>query len=61
MRGLVASYGQKQSGDLVALVDSENLIEIAVVNGSAAQVTGAQVGDVIEVKISEVNLKSKVE
>lgn len=47
--GLVASYGHKQPGDLVALVDSENHIEIAVVNGSAAQVTGARVGDVVEV------------
>jgi len=49
VRGLVASYGQAQPGELVALVDSENFIEIAVVNGSAAQVTGAQVGDVVEV------------
>jgi S-adenosylmethionine hydrolase len=56
VHGLVASYGHKQSGDLVALVDSENLIEIASVNGNAAQVLGAIVGDVIDVII-----KSKVE
>jgi len=49
VRGLAASYGHRQPGELVALVDSENFVEIAVVNGSAAQVTGAQVGDVIEV------------
>ena len=55
VRGLVASYGHKQSGDLVALVDSENFIEIASVNGNAAQVLGAIVGDVIDVII-----KSKV-
>ncbi len=48
-RGLAASYGHKQPGDLLALVDSENYIEIAIVNGSAAQVTGARVGDVVEV------------
>jgi len=47
--GLVASYGQAQPGQLVALVDSENFIEIAVVNGSAARATGAQVGDEVEV------------
>ena len=49
VRGLVDSYGNAQPGELVALVDSENYIEIAIVNGSAAQVTGAQVGDVVEV------------
>lgn len=48
-RGLVQSYGHRQPGDLVALVDSEGFIEIAVVNGSAAQVLGARVGDVVEV------------
>jgi S-adenosyl-L-methionine hydrolase (adenosine-forming) len=51
-RGLVVSYGHAQPGELVALVDSENFVEIAVVNGSAAQVTGAQVGDVVEVVIN---------
>jgi S-adenosylmethionine hydrolase len=54
VRGLVASYGQAQPGELIALVDSENLIEIAIVNGSAARVTGAQVGDVVEVVTTSV-------
>lgn len=49
VRGLSPSYGHRLPGELVALVDSENFIEIAVVNGSAAQVLGAQVGDVVEV------------
>jgi S-adenosyl-L-methionine hydrolase (adenosine-forming) len=49
VHGLVTSYGHKQSGELVALVDSENFIELAVVNGSAAQVIGAQVGDEVDV------------
>jgi S-adenosyl-L-methionine hydrolase (adenosine-forming) len=49
VRGLAESYGHKQPGELIALVDSENFVEIAVVNGSAAQVTGAQVGDMVEV------------
>jgi hypothetical protein len=49
VRGLVKSYGHNQSGELVALVDSEDFIEIAVVNGSAARELGAQVGDVVEV------------
>lgn len=49
IRGLVASYGHRQPGDLVALVDSENYVEIAVVNGSAAHLLAARVGDVVEV------------
>jgi S-adenosylmethionine hydrolase len=49
IHGLAGSYGQGQPGLLVALVDSENYVEIAVVNGSAARVTGAQVGEVVEV------------
>ncbi|MGA2111093.1 MAG: SAM-dependent chlorinase/fluorinase [Anaerolineales bacterium] len=49
VRGLADSYGQRKPGDLIALVDSENNIEIAVVNGSAAQLLGAQVGDPVDV------------
>ncbi len=47
--GISESYGQKQPGDLIALVDSEDYLEIAVVNGSAAERLGAQVGDTVEV------------
>ena len=49
VHGLVASYGHKSLGDLVALVDSEKYIEIAIINGSAAKTLGAQVGDIVEV------------
>jgi S-adenosylmethionine hydrolase len=49
IRGLVESYGQAGPGELVALLDSENHVEIAVVNGSAARLTGAQVGDMVDV------------
>jgi S-adenosylmethionine hydrolase len=47
--GVTESYGHKQSGELVALVDSEDYLEIAIVNGSAAQQLGAKVGDAVEV------------
>ncbi len=47
--GLVYSYGHRPQGELVALVDSENFIEIGAVNGSAAQVTGAKIGNKVEV------------
>lgn len=47
--GIVDSYGHREAGELVALVDSEYYIEIAVVNGSAAWKIGARVGDEVEV------------
>jgi S-adenosylmethionine hydrolase len=49
IHGLVDSYGHQKSGELVALLDSENYVEIAVVNGNAALVLGTHVGDVVEV------------
>jgi len=49
VHGLTAAYGQKQTGELIALVDSENYIEIALVNGSAAKALGALTGEAIEV------------
>ncbi|MGD0610163.1 MAG: SAM-dependent chlorinase/fluorinase [Anaerolineales bacterium] len=49
IRGLVASYGHRPSGELIALVDSENYIEIARVNGNAAQDLGAHVGDMVDI------------
>ena len=49
VNGVVESYGHRSVGDLVAVVDSEDFIEIAVVNGNAAQKLGAQIGDVVDV------------
>lgn len=51
VHGLVESYGHRKPGEVIALIDSEDYIELAVVNGSAAAVLGASVGDVIEVTI----------
>jgi S-adenosylmethionine hydrolase len=51
--GLVPSYGHKNEGELIALVDSENYIEIGAVNGSAAKLTGAQIGDKVEVVLND--------
>lgn len=47
--GITESYGHRNSGDVVAVVDSEDYLEIAVVNGSAAQQLGAKAGDLVEV------------
>ncbi len=49
VQGLAISYGSKQPGELVTLIDSENYIEVAIVNGSAQKILGARVGDEIEV------------
>jgi hypothetical protein len=49
VHGITQSYGHKQPGDLIALVDSEDYLEIALVNGNAAQKLGANVGDTVEV------------
>jgi S-adenosyl-L-methionine hydrolase (adenosine-forming) len=47
--GISDSYGQGQAGELVAVIDSEGFIELALVNGSAAQTLDAKVGDIVEV------------
>jgi S-adenosyl-L-methionine hydrolase (adenosine-forming) len=49
VEGISNAYGDKLGGDLVAVVDSEEFIEIAVVNGSAAGRLGAKVGDPVDV------------
>jgi S-adenosylmethionine hydrolase len=47
--GLISSYGYRKAGELVALVDSEGYVEVAVVNGNAAKALGAQSGDIVEI------------
>ena len=49
--GLVSTFGERPVGSLVALLDSSGSLAISVVNGSAAQVLNAVVGDKIEVLI----------
>ena len=44
---LSRTYGEHSPGELVALWDSQNRLEIAIVNGSAAAHTGANVGDAV--------------
>jgi S-adenosylmethionine hydrolase len=49
IKGLVSTFGERPAGMLVALLDSSGSLAISVVNGSAAKLLGAQVGDKIEV------------
>ena len=53
IQGVADSYGHRAVGELVAVVDSEDFIEIAEVNGNAAIKLGAKTGDVVEVLLSE--------
>jgi S-adenosylmethionine hydrolase len=47
--GISDTYGAGLTGELLALSDSTGRLELAVVNGNAAQTTGAQVGDIVKV------------
>ena len=47
--GIIDSYGHRKVDNLVAVVDSEYYIEVAVVNGNAATTLGSKVGDLVEV------------
>jgi S-adenosylmethionine hydrolase len=49
--GLVSTFGERPVGTLVAMLDSSGLLAISVVNGNAARVLKAGVGDEIEVII----------
>ncbi|HZZ29793.1 MAG TPA: SAM-dependent chlorinase/fluorinase [Pirellulales bacterium] len=48
--GLTQAYGQRQQGELAALVGSSGFLEIAVVNGSAAEKLNVQVGGPVVVE-----------
>lgn len=50
--GMVPSYGHKNIGDLISLIDSEGYVEVAVVNGNAAKKLVAKIGDIVEVTSS---------
>ncbi len=47
--GLASTYGSAQEGELVALIGSSSLLELAVVNGNAVSQMGASVGDEVSV------------
>ena len=47
--GLVQTFGEKPVGELVALYGSTDYLIISMVNGSAAQKLGVNVGDPVEV------------
>jgi S-adenosyl-L-methionine hydrolase (adenosine-forming) len=50
--GVVAAYGERTAGELVALIDSSGALSIAVVNGSAAARLRVGVSEPIEIYFS---------
>ncbi|NPV56685.1 MAG: SAM-dependent chlorinase/fluorinase [Anaerolineae bacterium] len=46
---LSTTFGEGEPGDLIAVIDSSNLLSIAVVNGNAQECTGAKLGEPVEV------------
>jgi S-adenosyl-L-methionine hydrolase (adenosine-forming) len=51
--GLHRTYGERRPGDLIALISSFDLLEVAQVQGNAAAVLNASVGDEITVEKSD--------
>lgn len=52
IQGVVLAYGDLPPGKLVALFDSSDLLSIAIVNGNAAQMLQAKIGDPVEVSFA---------
>jgi S-adenosylmethionine hydrolase len=53
IHGMVKTFGERPSGELVALYGSTGNLIFSVVNGSAARRLGAKVGDPVEVILPE--------
>jgi S-adenosyl-L-methionine hydrolase (adenosine-forming) len=49
IKGIVDTFGDRDPGELVALIDSDDRLSIAVVQGSAAGEIGIKVSDPVEV------------
>ena len=53
IEGMVPSYGHREPGSLIALSDSEDYLEISVVNGNAAKTLDAEIGETVEVILDD--------
>jgi S-adenosylmethionine hydrolase len=49
IHGLVKTFGDRGRGELIALIDSDNSLALAIVNGNAAHELGVNFGDPVEV------------
>lgn len=50
--GLLNTFGEGKQGDLVAIIDSGGYLSVCIVNGSAQQALGANVGNSVRVLFS---------
>jgi S-adenosylmethionine hydrolase len=50
LHGLARTFGDRPPGDLIALIGTHDDLIISVVNGSAARMLGARVGDAVEIE-----------
>jgi hypothetical protein len=51
--GLVDTFGERPPGSLIALYGSTGNLIVSVVNGSAAQILSARVGDPVRIMLNE--------
>jgi S-adenosylmethionine hydrolase len=49
IRGLSNTFGDRPAGELIALIDSDHSLAVAVVNGSAARDLGVDIGEAVEI------------
>lgn len=50
--GLVKAFGDRPAGELIALIDSSNMLSISVVNGDAANLLAVQPGESFEILLN---------
>ncbi len=48
IKGLVDTFGERPVGEVIALLGSTGNLIVSVVNGNAAELLGAKVGDELE-------------
>jgi S-adenosylmethionine hydrolase len=50
IHGLVKTFGERRTGELVAMIDSSDALSICIVNGDASVELGAQPGQIVEIE-----------
>ena len=53
LAGLVSTYGEVRAGEFACLINSWDLLEIAINKGSVVQRTGAKIGDKVTVNLQQ--------
>ncbi|HET7008412.1 MAG TPA: SAM hydroxide adenosyltransferase, partial [Candidatus Binatia bacterium] len=53
LAGLVSTYGEVRAGEFACLINSWDVLEIAINKGSVVQRTGAKIGDKVTVNLQQ--------